>query len=472
MRRFLFLGFVLIGLSAVAQQVLVPPYVQPGNASNLSQEMKVIVWQTDNIAGDYTVVYAPGPSVDVPHATKARVTSQTLDFLGRTTMIHRAYLNDLAFDTTYTYRVTVGTRVVGTASFQSRTKRPVVRFATFGDVGTASPQQKAIAYQVYLSKPQFVLITGDLAYNNGTEREFRARFFPPYMAYKATSALGGPLMQSVPFYLSSGNHDVTGSDLGSFPDGMALYYYADVPMNAPLTALTTEITGPRARVQAFMRATEGRFPKMNNYSFDQGNVHITVLDANSYVDPLDNTLVEWMRKDIGSSTADWKIVAHHHPGFNSSLSHYEYQQMRLLSPLMEELGVDLAITSHVHNYQRSKPLRFAPKKNKSGAYAVSIGGRVDGAFTLDEQFNGTTQTKANGIIYIVSGGGGAALYDTPQSNKPETWRHGPTANWVPFTVKLISDKHSFTLVETNGKTLTLKQIDLNGHLLDEIKMTK
>ncbi len=473
-RRYLVLFLLLSVFSSFAQQILVPPYLQPGNAPTLSKEEKVIVWQTDSVQGSFTVEYAHGSSLEgVEKHSSTRVSSQVLEFPGRKTHIHRAHLSGLDFDTQYTYRVSTGSRIITTATFTTRTKHPVVRFVAMGDVGTASPQQRAVAYQIHKVKPQFVLVTGDLAYNNGLEREYRVRFFPPYLTPVASLERGAPLMQSIPFYLFAGNHDFYGADLGKYPDGLAIFYYSDSPLNGPNTQFETEVSGPPDRVKAFKKATDGRFPKMNNYSFEDGNVHITVVDANSYINPLDPALVDWMKHDIGSSKADWKMITYHHPGFNSSKAHYDYQQMRLLSPLLEELAVDLVITSHVHNYQRTKPLKFAPKMNKArDKYIVSEEGRVDGKFTLDEKFDGVTHTDADGIIYVVSGCGGAQLYDPAMSNKPETWKHEPAENWVPYTVKLISDKHSFTLVETNGKQLVLKQIDLNGELLDEIKITK
>jgi hypothetical protein len=58
------------------------------------------------------------------------------------------------------------------------------------------------------------------------------------------------------------------------------------------------------------------------------------------------------------------------------------------------------------------------------------------------------------------------------SNNPDLWKHEPPDNWVPFTVKLISDKHSFTLIETKEKVLNLKQIDAQGTLVDEITISK
>ena len=50
--------------------------------------------------------------------------------------------------------------------------------------------------------------------------------------------------------------------------------------------------------------------------------------------------------------------------------------------------------------------------------------------------------------------------------------HEPQENWAPFTQKLISDRHSFTLIETHGNVLTLQQIDLIGKVIDQIKITK
>jgi hypothetical protein len=470
---FLFV-FLLIGLASPAQQFLVSPYLQPGNAPSLSKEMKVVVWETDSVPGNFKVEFVEGKGFEgAAKVALSKISSQALTVGRRTSYIYRAPLTGLKFDADYTYRVMSGDQVVTLATFRTRTKGNTVRFVAFGDMGAGTPQQAAVAYQIHAHKPQFVLATGDLAYSYGLAREFRARFFPFYTASEPSLEKGAPLMQSIPFYLFPGNHDLYGADLLKFPDGLALYYYSDGPMNAPVTEYTTEVKGPEDRIKAFKKVSEGRFPKMNNFSFDEGNVHITALDANSYVNPLDGALIEWMKRDIESSKADWKIVTFHHPGFNSSKAHYDYQQMRLLAPVLESLGVDLVINSHVHNYQRSKPLRFAPKVNEAGdRYVISPEGRVDGKFTLDEKFDGVTHTKADGILYIVSGSGGAGLYDIPISNNPELWKHEPAENWVPFTVKLISDVHSFTLLETAGKTLVMKQINLRGEVLDEVKMTK
>ena len=147
--------------------------------------------------------------------------------------------------------------------------------------------------------------------------------------------------------------------------------------------------------------------------------------------------------------------------------------MRLLSPVLEQLGVDMVLTGHVHNYQRTLPLKFAPKKNETGdRYVLTPEGRVDGVFTLDQQFDGVTHTKPDGIIYIVTGAGGAGLYDPAMSDKPDLWKHDPQENWVPFTAKIVSDIHSFTVIETDGKKLTLRQLNAKGVAFDQIHVTK
>jgi acid phosphatase type 7 len=460
--------------AAGAQQILVPPYIQPGNASTLSREQKVVIWQTDGTPGEFKVEFATGTSIESSEKPAiAKISSVKLNLNNTTTFLYRATLTGLKFDETYTYRVSLSGKPIAEHTFETRTKKPQTRFAVFGDCGIGSPHQAKIAYQVYQQKPQFALITGDMVYSYGREAEYRARFFPYYLAPVAAPNRGAPLMNSIPFYMLLGNHDIYSADFDKHPDGLAFFYYNDLPLNGAIPASTVKPEGNKELIKAFEKNTSPRFPRIANYSFDYGNVHIACLDANHYVNPLDPSLIEWLANDMRNSKADWKIVAYHHPAFNSSPTHYDYQVMRLLAPVCEELGVDLVLTGHVHNYQRTVPLKFAPKIDATTKqYTISEAGRVDGQFTLDNQFDGISKTRPNGIIYIVSGAGGAALYDRQISEKPELWKTANPENWAPYTTKLVSDIHSFTMIETDGKTLTLKQLDGEGKIFDEIRVTK
>ncbi|HEY3405539.1 MAG TPA: metallophosphoesterase [Ohtaekwangia sp.] len=468
---FLIVIFLISVLSISAQHILVPPYLQPGNASTFAKEQKVVIWETDSVPATFTVTFhLKGDAAKIQHA---KIQHIPLQLQGKTTRLYRATLPDLRFDTVYTYEVKYRDSVVTRASFSTRTKKQHTRFAVLGDFGAGTTQQGYIAHQLFLQKPQFVLSTGDNVYQDGLASEYRKNLFPFYNADKNDPTKGAMLMNTIPFYMVLGNHDVRSDNLDKYPDGLAYFYYNDLPLNAPLSAFACKVSGSTERVKAFKKNTKPRFPRISNFSFDYGNIHFICLDANDYVNPLEPMMVDWIKRDIKASKAQWKIVTFHQPGFNSSASHYDAQIQRLLSPLFESLEVDLVLTGHVHNYQRSLPLKFIPERNETGdQYAISPEGRVNGVFTLDTTFDGITDTTPEGIIYIVTGAGGNALYDMKISEKPEKWQHEPKENWVPFTKKLISHIHSFTFIETNGKTLDLQQIDLYGNVIDRIRVTK
>lgn len=465
--------FVVPVFASSAQTVIVTPYLQPGNVSALDKEQKVLVWQTDSVAGNFVVTYqlntAKSKKSKIQHAA---VVNTMLKLNGKTTMLYRATLGRLKFDTDYTYTVSLNGNTITNQTFTTRTRLDKTRFAVLGDFGGATKAEQSIAKQIQKQKPQFVLTTGDNVYNNGLESEYKKNLFPFYNAAPDDTSYTA-LMRKIPFYMILGNHDVRSNNLDKFPDGLAYFYYSDLPLNAPVTKLVLPVEGNTERVSAFKKATTPRYPQMSNFSFDYGNVHVTCLDANDYANPLDADLLQWLRTDIGSSKADWKIVTYHHPAFNTGRAHYDGQLMRLLSPLLEVWGVDLVLNGHVHNYQRTVPLKFVPATNETGEqYIITPEGRVNGKFILDQHFDGVNDTSPDGIIYIVTGGGGLPLYDKDLSGQPELWKHDLPDNWVPFTVKFISDSYSYSMIETNGKKLIFQQIDQNGNTIDQITLTK
>lgn len=463
-----FFATLLIQVTALCQTILVPPYLQPGNAPTLNKESKVILWETDSIEDNFQVSYSS--TSEKKKLSVAKVSKTTLLLDGKRTLLHRALLPKLKFDEYYTYTVTLKNKTIASGTIRTRSRKPATQFAVLGDYGAGTPQQLTIAKLMEQYQPDFVLTTGDNAYQDGRASEYRKNIFPYYLPMHLDSSM--KLMQTTPFYMLMGNHDIHSRDLSKFPDGLAYFYYNDLPLNAPLTALTLPVSGNSDQVAAFKKINKSKYPNMLNYSFDHGNVHITCLDANLYNNPVDPVLLQWLAEDIGKSKADWKIVAYHHPPFNSSTAHYTDQHMRLLAPFLEELKVDLVLNGHVHNYQRTVPLRFTPQINEAGdRYVVGPTGEINGSFALDTLYDGQKDTTPEGIIYIVTGAGGAPLYDRKISDQPERWKHEPKENWVPFTVKLISDRHSFTFIETRGKVLTLQQIDSSGKVIDQLKIT-
>lgn len=210
---------------------------------------------------------------------------------------------------------------------------------------------------------------------------------------------------------------------------------------------------------------------MANYSFDAGDAHFLCLDANIYVDPTQPALQAWIAQDLANTDARWKFVTYHHPAFNVGDDHYAEQHMRSLSPIFEQHGVDMVFSGHEHTYQRTRPLYFEPA-DLSGATNINSKARlVPGQFKIDRRFDGTTHTKADGIIYITTGAGGKHLYDPGFTNNPSKWRHPEDKN-EDYVVRFVSDRHSLTVLDLDAHSLALTQIDEYGQTIDRIHVTK
>ena len=110
------------------------------------------------------------------------------------------------------------------------------------------------------------------------------------------------------------------------------------------------------------------------------------LDSNRY----DAEQKTWMRAKL-RSPARCKVAFFHHPLWSSGRGYRNRVRKRRrekIAAILERGGVDLVLNGHVQNYERSKPLRR---------------GRVN---------------RRRGIVYVVTGGGGARLQrvrDSPQA---------------------------------------------------------
>jgi 3',5'-cyclic AMP phosphodiesterase CpdA len=381
-------------------------------------------------------------------------------------LVYRARLTNLVPGEEFRYRVLKDSKPVFDASAHARkSARQAYRFALFGDCGQGTPAENAIAYQAYLAKPDFIFIPGDIVYGAGRISEYRTRFFPSYNTDEPSAANGAPLLRSLAFIAAPGNHDTALNNYQRFPDALAYFLYWDQPLNGPIapsgaTKAAHVLTGSAAAQPMFLEGATPRYPRMANFSFDYGNSHWTVLDANTYMDWNNPSLREWLTKDLASAqSATWRFVAFHQPGFNSSKEHFSEQQMRPLSPIFEANHVDVVFAGHVHNYQRSFPLMFRPDGSPSGPK-----GEVAGEWALDKAFGDGASAKPKGVIYIVSGAGGAELYNPEQQGDP--------ASWQTFTNKFIAQVHSLSVVDVEGSVFRMKQISDTGDVVDSFRIAK
>jgi 3',5'-cyclic AMP phosphodiesterase CpdA len=447
----------------------VKPYLQIGR--NPSPESLELLWHAPDSTAAWAVEYQVGGSwKKAPRPTATPVAVPTVP----PHVVFRAHLADLRPGQPFAYRVTRAGQVVFTAEGKApKTGSQPYRFVAFADIGAETPVQKQLAARAFLEKPDFVVVPGDIVYERGLISEYRTRFWPVYNADQ-TTAEGAPLLRTVPMISAPGNHDTDTRDLNKYPDALAYYYYWSQPLNGPPGTeggpLVPTLTASAENRAAFERAAGEAYPRMSNYSFDYGNAHWTVIDSNPYVDFTDKALSDWVAADLArAKDATWRFVMFHHPGFNSAREHYEQQHMRLLSPVFEAGKVDVVFNGHVHNYQRSYPLTFTP--DKKGVLLVGgmgnklVRGRVvNGQWKLDKTFDGKKDTTPEGIVYLVSGAGGQTLYNPEQNNDPDSWQK--------FTQTFISNVHSLTVADVNGRTLTVRQLTADGKELDSFTVTK
>jgi hypothetical protein len=457
-----------------AAPFLVKPYLQPGHGAGAGA--LVLVWHAAEGDARWAVATRTGAGqpwqavAEAPAARRVAVPGVEP---------HRVYslaLNGLPAGETFDYRLSRDGQVVFEAEARApRSPGQNQRFVVFGDCGANSPEQKAVAYRAFQLKPHYVMITGDIIYDKGLVSEYRTNFWPVYNADAASPSEGAPLLRSTLFLAAPGNHDIASRDLGKTPDGLAYFYYWLQPLNGPSaaegSALVAPVAGPAETRKAFLEAAGSAFPRMANFSLDYGSVHWTVLDSNAYVDWTDRALQDWVARDLAAAKgAKWRFVSFHHPGFSSSKKHFSEQYMRVLAPVFEAGKVDVVFNGHVHNYQRSYPLAFAPAAENGARPAAGPDGKpskareVGGKWTLDRSFDGRTDTTPEGVIYVVTGAGGQHLYNPEQQDDP--------ASWQEFTYKHISKVHSLTVAEVDGGTLTVLQVTPDGAEVDRFVVTK
>jgi acid phosphatase type 7 len=436
---------------------LATPYLQLGD--DPKADGLTLLWHADDVDADWSVEVRGDSDERWRLAGTPSYRRVILDGVERH-RVYRATLPSMAPSFgRFPYRVKLGEASAFEAVARGKAEpgKPQ-RVVVFGDSSKNSDGQKKVAYQTHRLEPDMVLIAGDIVYFQGRVGEYRPKFFPIYASRDASPSSGAPLLSSTLFVGVAGNHDLMVNDFDRAPDLMAYFYFWSQPLNGPSSKFGPPLNGAESRLKAFRDAAGPNYPRMASFSFDNGDVHWTVLDSNPYVQWADPGLRTWVADDLArAKDKPWRFVAFHHPGFNSSKAHFDEQQMRLLCDVFEAGGVSIVFSGHVHNYQRTYPLKFAVTTYADG-HAPEPAHPVDGKITIDRAYDGTAGTKPDGIIYLVTGAGGADLYDPDQTDAVSTWQE--------FTTKFVANIHSLTVVDITPNAATVRQIDADGRELD------
>lgn len=445
---------------------LAKPYLQIGSMP--SPERMDVMWITREMKP--VDGWSVGYKVDGKWKEAKSISKKQLPF-DPTICVYDAQLVDLKPDASFEYKLTKDNAKVFSASGVGlkSDKETKYRFAVFGDCGAGTPGQRKIAYRCMKQNPALVVMPGDLVYQRGTVNEYLRKFYPIFNSDEDKIEIGSSMLRKVPAIGVIGNHDVAsvGSfeqcDLNRYPDAMGYFYLWSLPLNGPLSVKSAtnipKVIGVSARVDAFKKAAGPGFPGFTNFSFNFGNSHWLVLDGNWYCNWADRALRNWVEKDLKDSKATWKFVTFHQPAFSCDDYHATEQRMRLLANIFQDNGVDVVFAGHAHNYQRTFPLRFKPR-TVDNVPKMNVDGTVDGEMIMDKQFDGTKELKPRGIIHLVTGAGGAKLYDR---SKVVDCR---------FIDKFVAGLHSFTICDVKDGALEVKQIAEDGTVIDTFKLSK
>jgi acid phosphatase type 7 len=443
---------------AQQKDLLVPPMVQLGSRTTPFQNTVALVWQTTDADHEYSVALQQGK-----RKLKGSVDHRTVAIEGIPS--HRVYsasISDYTPGAPVSYVLSSGGSTLAQGEFSApKNDRQPYTFAVFGDFGEGNAAEAKVSYQTSLTKPDFVVLTGDLVYGSGRASEYRTNFFPQFLSEVASPKDGSNLFANSLTIGVPGNHDILNRNLGKTADLQAYFYYWRQPLNGPLRdgdPSSPVLSGPYDRKKAIRDASGDNYPRMANFSFDYGNAHWTCIDANGYVNWNDPKLRDWLKADLASAAKKtWRFVALHQPPFHSSSSHAGEKQIRVIADIFEDGKVDIVFGGHVHNYQRTYPIQVGPKR---GATKEVLN---QNDWPVDTSYDGVKNTHPKGVIYLVDGAGGAGLYE-PQYESDRS-------KWLPFQ-QVYSGDYSSSYVTVKGRTFTLVQINKDGKEVDRFTIQK
>jgi len=220
---------------------------------------------------------------------------------------------------------------------------------------------------------EFVLMLGDNVYGAIAPADVRTKFEVPYKAL---------LDAGVGFHAVLGNHD-----------NPNVRFYEPFNMGGE-------------RYYAF-RASEGGVSELA-----EGGVRFFALDTGY----LDEPQLEWLEKELSSSSSDWKISFFHHPLYSSGGTHGSALESRaILEPLFVKYGVSAAFSGHDHIYERTRP-------------------------------------QKGGIVHWVAGGGGSLRKGDLRATE--------------MTAKGFDRDYHFMIVEISGDDLYYQAISRTGATID------
>ena len=216
-------------------------------------------------------------------------------------------LDGLTPDTAYTFSIGTSKDAIR-GSFTTAPKPGSTRPFTFAVVGDSRDHGKRaeLAHTIALSKPRFVLTTGDYVEDPKSEADWNDY-------YRA----GFELFATVPVFAVMGNHDV----------GPLYDRYNSAP-----------------------KSSSG---STDFYSFTYGNAAFVAVDSNH----LDAKQRAWLATELPRLSGGPLFVFQHHPLYSCGQHGSSGQLQEALQPLLEQAHVTAHFSGHDHDLIAWKPVR-------------------------------------------------------------------------------------------------------------------
>jgi tartrate-resistant acid phosphatase type 5 len=199
---------------------------------------------------------------------------------------------------------------------ETSTPNGIVRFAVIGDFGTVGQGEQDVANLVKSWEPDFVITVGDNNYPLGSAKtidqnvgQYYHQYIDPYIGKY------GPGADINRFFPSLGNHD----------------WYTP---------------GAKPYLDYFTLPGNERY-----YGFAWGPLAMFAIDSDANEPDgfrQDSIQANWLKGQLASSNAPWKIVYFHEPPYSSG-THGSSVYMRWP---FEEWGVSAVLSGHDHSYER------------------------------------------------------------------------------------------------------------------------
>lgn len=291
-----------------------------------------------------------------------------------------------------------------------------------GDSGKAGEEQTKVytAMLDYIehdfNKLDMWVLLGNNAYENGSQKQYNESFFKPY----------SELLKRLTPWSVIGNKDAK---------NWAFYNIFDFPTKG-------ESGGVPSDSEKF-------------YSVESGNLHLVMLDSEMYRTDKNSDLVAWLREDLKKNTKPWVIIALHIPpytdgGYDSDSGGKLKKIRESLVPIFDEFGVDLVLSGHSHNYERSKLMvNHIGKSDTFGKHNIVQDAK-------DYYTKSIKPSKNSGTIYQICGS--SSKLDQASLKHPA----------LPFAFGQMGS----LIIDITPTTLESKFLSIDGEILDKFIIRK